>query len=151
MPCNGSPPKRSMSAKRCIGCNVERKLVYAEPAAKMYELRSYRCPRCKSILRIVEQREPVAFSNRLFYERRYIVRSILDFIDEEELRSFDLYEREVIEAAFRGASNDLRGTPNLSRMYPKVAGRIVEAVRSGERDPEKLRDRALTAFGRNQH
>ncbi len=78
------------------------------------------------------------------------MRSILDFIDEEELGSFGLYDREVIEAAFRGASNDLRGAPQVGKMQPKVARRIVDAVRSGERDPEKLRDRALTAFGRNQ-
>ncbi len=77
--------------------------------------------------------------------------SILDFIDEEDLGSLEDGEREVIEQAFRAAHDDLRDTGQPGPIYAKVARHIVEAVRSGERDPERARDRALTAFGRKRN
>ncbi len=77
--------------------------------------------------------------------------SILEFIDERDLGSLDDSERTVVEQAFHGACNDLRDARQPSRMYAKVATHIVEAVRSGERDPERARDRALTAFGRKSN
>jgi hypothetical protein len=76
--------------------------------------------------------------------------SILTFIDEQDLGSVDACARKAIDEAFYAACNDLRDTGQPSRIYEMVARHIVEAVRSGERDPEKLRDRALTAFGRKQ-
>ena len=45
---------------------------------------------------------------------------------------------------------DLHDTGQPSIVYEVVATRIIEAAKSGERDPEKLRDRALTAFGGKQ-
>ena len=75
--------------------------------------------------------------------------SILEFIDEGDLGSLEDGEREVIEQAFHAACDDLRDAGQPGPIYATVAMRIVEAVRSGERDPEKARDRALTGFGRN--
>ncbi len=73
--------------------------------------------------------------------------SILDFVDEDDLGSLEDGEREVIEQAFHAACDDLRDAGQPGPIYAMVARRIVEAVRSGERDPEKARDRALTGFG----
>jgi len=43
---------------------------------------------------------------------------------------------------------EFRGRHGISTA--QGAQRIIEAAQSGERDPEKLRDWALTAFGRKQ-
>ena len=50
--------------------------------------------------------------------------------------------------AFEAACKDLDGAGQHT--YEVIARRIIEAAKSGERDPEKLRDCALTAFGRKQ-
>lgn len=52
--------------------------------------------------------------------------------------------------AFDAACKDLHDTGQPDLVYEVIAKRIIEAVKSGERDPEKLTDRALTAFGRKQ-
>jgi hypothetical protein len=52
--------------------------------------------------------------------------------------------------AFDAACKDLHDTGQPSIVYEVVATRIIEAAKSGERDPEKLRDWALTAFGGKQ-
>jgi len=49
--------------------------------------------------------------------------------------------------AFDAACKDLHDTGQPSIVYEVVATRIIEAAKSGERDPERLRDWALTAFG----
>jgi hypothetical protein len=143
-----------MAAQRCTACNVERRLVYAEPAASGYELRFYRCSRCKSTLRAVEQHEPLRSPARRLRtrgsQRLDSMTSILDFIDEQDLGSVDSFERKLIDRAFHVACNDLRDARQPTQMYADVARRIVEIVRSGERDPEKVSDRALTALGRNR-
>jgi hypothetical protein len=77
--------------------------------------------------------------------------SILKFINKLELGSmFDDHARRVMDEAFRAACEDLSDTGQPSDIYEAVATRIIEAARSGERDPNKLRDRALTAFGRKR-
>ena len=53
---------------------------------------------------------------------------------------------EAFDAACKGLDNAGQHTP----VYETIAKRIIEAAKSGERDPEKLRDWALTAFGRKQ-
>ena len=47
-----------MAAPKCVACEVERKLVFAEVVNARYEVRSFRCPVCKTTLRLVEAREP---------------------------------------------------------------------------------------------
>jgi len=47
-----------MAAPKCVACGVERKLVLAEVVTARYEIRSFRCPVCKSTLQLVEAREP---------------------------------------------------------------------------------------------
>lgn len=49
---------------RCTACDKPRKFVSSEPAAKRYEIRSYECPSCKSVLRMVECTEPNMFPRR---------------------------------------------------------------------------------------
>jgi hypothetical protein len=51
--------------------------------------------------------------------------------------------------AFDAACKDLhdRGQPGL--VYGVIANRIIEAERSGERDPKKLKEVALAAFKRH--
>lgn len=41
----------------CTACDKPRRFISSEPAAKRYEIRSYECPSCKSVLRIVERTE----------------------------------------------------------------------------------------------
>jgi hypothetical protein len=62
---------------------------------------------------------------------------------------FDEHATKVMGEAFDAACKDLNDTGQPSIVYEVIAKRIIEVARSGERDPEKLRERALTAFGRN--
>jgi hypothetical protein len=45
----------AVSLPRCVSCGVERKLVYDDAAAPGYAMRFYRCPICKTTLRLVER------------------------------------------------------------------------------------------------
>ena len=77
--------------------------------------------------------------------------SIVRFIEKADVGSvFDDYATKVMGEAFDAACKDLHDTGQSSIAYEVIAKRIIEAARSGERDPDKLRDRALTAFGRKQ-
>jgi hypothetical protein len=49
--------------------------------------------------------------------------------------------------AFDAACKDLHDTGQPSVVYEVIANRIVEAAKSGERDPVKLKEAALVAFG----
>jgi hypothetical protein len=40
----------------CIACNRGRTLIAVKPVAKEYVMRSFECPGCMSILRLVAQR-----------------------------------------------------------------------------------------------
>jgi hypothetical protein len=76
---------------------------------------------------------------------------ILRFIEKAGLAGvFDDHATKVMGEAFDAACKDLHDTGQPSIVYEVVATRIIEIAKSGERDPEKLRDWALTAFGRNQ-
>jgi hypothetical protein len=74
---------------------------------------------------------------------------ILRLIDEDSPAGvFDDHATKVMGEAFEAACKDLDGAGQHT--YEVIARRIIEAAKSGERDPEKLRDWALTAFGRKQ-
>src|ERR1700746_1856065 len=74
---------------------------------------------------------------------------ILRLIDEDSPAGvFDDHATKVMGEAFEAACKDLDGAGQHT--YEVIAKRIIEAAKSGERDPEKLRDWALTAFGRKQ-
>jgi len=76
---------------------------------------------------------------------------ILRFIEEADLAGvFDDHATRVMGEAFDAACKDLRDTGQPDLVYEVIAKRIIEAAKSDERDPEKLRDWALTAFGRKQ-
>lgn len=77
--------------------------------------------------------------------------AILRFIDKDELNSvFDDLATKAMGEAFDAACKDLHDAGQPSLAYETIAKRIIEAARSGERDPDILRDRALTAFGRRR-
>jgi hypothetical protein len=74
---------------------------------------------------------------------------ILRLIDEDSPAGvFDDRATKVMGEAFDAACKDLHDTGQPDLVYEAIAKRIIEAAKSGERDPEKLRDWALTAFGR---
>ena len=74
---------------------------------------------------------------------------ILRLIDEDSPAGvFDDRATMVMGEAFDAACKDLHDTGQPDLVYEAIAKRIIEAAKSGERDPEKLRDWALTAFGR---
>lgn len=45
-------------APQCLSCEVERRLVYDEPATVIYTMRFYRCPVCRTTVRFVERKSP---------------------------------------------------------------------------------------------
>ena len=76
---------------------------------------------------------------------------ILRLIDEDSPAGvFDDDATKVMGEAFDAACKDLDHSGQHALVYETIARRIIEAAKSGERDPEKLRDWALTAFGRKQ-
>jgi hypothetical protein len=73
--------------------------------------------------------------------------SILPFVKKADLGTvFDDHATRVMGEAFDAACKDLhdRGQPSI--VYGVIATRIIEAARSGERDPNKLKEIALAAF-----
>ena len=50
--------KAAMSLPLCSACNVERTLTAIELAAKGHDIRSFECPVCQTILRLVVRRDP---------------------------------------------------------------------------------------------
>ena len=43
-------------APRCVECRIERVPVEVEWASPRYQISSYECPACKSVMRLVERR-----------------------------------------------------------------------------------------------
>ena len=74
--------------------------------------------------------------------------SVVRFVKETELGSvFDDQATKAMGEAFEAARKDLDEAGQPSVVYEAVAKRIIEMAKSGERDANQLRDRALTAFG----
>jgi hypothetical protein len=70
------------------------------------------------------------------------------FVTEAELGSvFDDQATKVMGEAFDAACKVLSEAGQSSIVYEAIAKRIIEMAKSGERDPNQLRDRALTACG----
>ena len=75
--------------------------------------------------------------------------SALGFIEETELASvFDDQATKAMGDAFDAACKVLVETGQSSVIYEAVARCIIEIAKSGERDPQQLRDSALTAYKR---
>jgi hypothetical protein len=74
--------------------------------------------------------------------------SVVRFVKETELGSvFDDQATKAMGEAFEAACKHLDEAEQPSVVYEAVAKRIIEMAKSGERDPNQLRDRAQTAFG----
>ena len=74
--------------------------------------------------------------------------SVVRFIKETELGSvFDDQATKAMGEAFDAACKVLDKTGQSSVIYEAVARCIIEIAKSGERDPQQLRDSALTAVG----
>jgi hypothetical protein len=72
--------------------------------------------------------------------------SVVRFVKETELGSvFDDQATKAMGEAFEAACKDLDEAGQSSVVYEAVAK--LEMAKSGERDPNQLRDRALAAFG----
>jgi hypothetical protein len=77
--------------------------------------------------------------------------AIVRFIEKAGLGAvFDDRTTKIMGEAFDAACKDLHDTGQPDQVYEVIAKRIIDAAKSGERDPEKLRDWALTAFGQKQ-
>jgi hypothetical protein len=78
--------------------------------------------------------------------------SVLAFIKKADVGAvFDDHATKAMGEAFDAACKDLhdRGQPSI--VYGVIANRIIEAARSGERDPHKLKETALMAFSGKRH
>jgi hypothetical protein len=74
--------------------------------------------------------------------------SVVRFIKETELGwVFDDQATKAMGEAFDAACKVLDEAGQSSVVYEAVAKCIIEIAKSGERDPNQLRDRALTACG----
>jgi len=74
--------------------------------------------------------------------------SVERFVKETELGSvFDDQATKAMGEAFEAACKVFDGAGQSSVAYEAVAKCIIENAKSGERDPNQLRDRALTACG----
>jgi hypothetical protein len=77
--------------------------------------------------------------------------AILQFIEKAGLAGvFDDRATKVMGQAFDAACKDLHDTGQPDLVYEVIASRIIEAAKSGERDPEKLRDWALTSLSETE-
>jgi hypothetical protein len=73
------------------------------------------------------------------------VASILPFIRPGA--DFDDEMTRLMGEAFDAACNEIHDAEPLNIVHETIAKRIIEAARKGERDPARLRDIALAAFG----
>ena len=55
----------SFEPPQCTSCNVVRKLIRSQPVVQRYELRVYECPKCKSLLQLVERGDPSMLPHRM--------------------------------------------------------------------------------------
>jgi hypothetical protein len=79
---------------------------------------------------------------------RRVMTSVVRFVKEAELGSvFDDQATKAMGEAFEAACKDLDEAGQSSVVYEAVAKCIIETAKLGERDPNQLRDRALTACG----
>jgi len=77
-----------------------------------------------------------------------VMTSAVRFVKETQLGSvFDDQATKAMGEAFDAACKVLDEARQLSVVYEAVAKCIIEIAKSGERDPNQLRDRALTACG----
>jgi hypothetical protein len=61
--------------------------------------------------------------------------------------SFDPDTTHIMGQAFDGACKELPHIGQSDLVKSLIAKRIIEVAKTGERDPNRLRDRALQAFG----
>ena len=78
--------------------------------------------------------------------------SILAFVKKTDLGVvFDDHATKVMGEAFDAACKDLHDRRQPSVIYGVIANRIIEAARSGGRDPQKLKEAPLAAFSGKRH
>src|SRR5438874_13741751 len=74
------------------------------------------------------------------------VASILPFMREAGA-VFDDRVTQIMGEAFDGACKELHDTGQPPIVYEVIAKRIIDAAKNGERDPARLRNAGLAAFG----
>jgi len=60
---------------------------------------------------------------------------------------FDDRVTQIMGEAFDGACKELHDTGQPPIVYEVIAKRIIDAAKNGERDPARLRNAGLAAFG----
>ena len=73
--------------------------------------------------------------------------SILTFMGKAAGGVFDDRATQIMGEAFDRACKELHDTGQPEIVYRVIANRIIEAVKNGERDPIRLRNAGLAAFG----
>jgi len=74
------------------------------------------------------------------------VASILPFMRKAGA-VFDDRVTQIMGEAFDGACKELHDTGQPPIVYEVIAKRIIDAAKNGERDPARLRNAGLAAFG----
>src|SRR5437763_8481983 len=88
----------------------------------------------------------VNVSSSLALDGHDVMTSVVRLIKETELGSaFDDQATKAMGEAFDAACNVVDETGQSSVVYEAIAKCIIEIAKSGEHDPNQLRDRALTA------
>jgi hypothetical protein len=81
-----------------------------------------------------------------------LMASILPFVKKADLGTvFDDHATRVMGEAFETARKDLHDRRQPNVVYGVIANRIIEAAKSGERDPQRLKEAALAAFSGKRH
>lgn len=57
-----------VAAPHCITCNLERTLISIQPGRNRHDVRSYECPDCKDIFRLVVERVSFEADELVFEE-----------------------------------------------------------------------------------
>ena len=57
----------------CITCNLQRTLISIQPGRNRHDVRSYECPDCKDIFRLVMPRAPLEADELVFREADELV------------------------------------------------------------------------------
>jgi hypothetical protein len=74
------------------------------------------------------------------------VGSLLPFVRKAEV-VFDDYTTKIMGEAFDSVCKVLDDAGQPAIVYEVIAGRIIDAAKNGERDPDRLREAGLSALG----
>lgn len=62
-----------LAAPHCITCNLQRTLISVQPGRNRHDVRSYECPGCKDIFRLVVERVSFESDELVIFEADELV------------------------------------------------------------------------------